>query len=64
MTPGVSILGICQRLKVRKMHMSCIRLAFEIFHNVEKSVVNVRLVVKLHLDLVEIGKSILNGQKC
>lgn len=44
--------------------MSCIRLAFEIFHNVEESVINVRLVVKLHLDLVEIGESILNGQKC
>lgn len=45
------------------MQMSCIRLAFEIFHYVEESVINVRLVVKLHLDLVEIGESILNDQK-
>lgn len=63
MTPGVSILRVCQRLKVTKMHMRCIRLAFEIFHYVEESVINVRLVVKLHLDLVEIGESILNDQK-
>lgn len=63
MTPGVSILSVCQRLKVTKMHMSCIRLAFEIFHYVEKSIINVWLVVKLHLDLVEIGESILNDQK-
>lgn len=39
--------------------MICIRLAFEIFHYVEKSIINVWLVVKLHLDLVEIGESIL-----
>lgn len=44
--------------------MSCIRLAFEIFHYVEESVINVRLVVKLHLDLVEIGESILDNEIC
>lgn len=45
------------------MHTNCIRLAFEIFHYVEEPVINVRLVVKLHLDLVEIGQSILDDQK-
>lgn len=43
--------------------MSCIRLAFKIFHYVEESVINVRLVVKLHLDLVEIGESILEDKR-
>lgn len=61
MTPGVSILvfsvslifhffsyvGYIQGLEI-------IRLAFEIFHNIKKTVVNIWLVCKLNLDLIKV----------
>lgn len=57
MTPGVSILPW-----VSEEHSNGIeplRLALEIFHYVEKAIVNVRLVHKTNLDLVQIAKRIL-----
>lgn len=36
-----------------------LRLAFEIFHYIEKTVIDVRLVMELNLDLVKIREGIL-----
>lgn len=40
----------------REVH---IRLTLKVFHDIEKPVVYIGLVVELDLDLVEVGKSIL-----
>jgi len=36
-----------------------VRLALEIFHNVKKSIVNIRLIGELNLDLVEVTERVL-----
>ncbi len=60
MTPGVSILRTRQSGPVTHQHAhEYSRLALEVFHDVEKPVVDVRLVMKLHLDLVEVRQGIL-----
>ncbi len=38
------------------MHL---RLAFEVFHDVQESIVNIRLLRELNLHLVKVGKSVL-----
>lgn len=39
-----------------------LRLAFEVFHDVQEPVVDIGLVVELDLNLVQICKSVLSGK--
>lgn len=39
--------------------MNHIRLTLEVLHNIEEPVVDIGLVMKLHLDLVQVGQRIL-----
>ena len=60
MTPGVSILanekGFIAREKWYKI--KDVRLALEVFHDIQKVVVYIRLVLELQLDRVKIAKSV------
>lgn len=62
-TPGVSILPQSQCIVwvevVEKKGVGNERLALEIFHDVEKLIIHLRVLVKLDLDLVEVTESIL-----
>ena len=48
--------GTCEKPRVY------VRLAFEVFHDIQEAVVDVRLVVKLYFDLVKVGQGILEDQ--
>lgn len=39
-----------------------VRLTLEVFHDVKEAVVDVRLVVKLHFDLVKVSQGILKDE--
>lgn len=60
-TPGVSILWSRQvRLCSRSLCLEAdLRSALEIFHDVEKFVINIGMLVKLHFYLVQVAKCIL-----
>lgn len=53
---------LCQFMAAEQVPVSerNLRLTFEVFHDIEKLVVNIWLVGELHLDLVEIAQSILD----
>lgn len=59
MTPGVSMLEQMMSFNVGMRMQGYLRLALEILHNVQKSIIDIRLVVELDLNLIQIGESIL-----
>jgi len=68
MTPGVSILWMISKREGTKSQSIAaeaseevynIRLTLEIFHNIQKPVVDIRLVGELHFDLIKVAEGIL-----
>lgn len=59
MTPGVSILLQVRTLFLLHVDACNLRLALEIFHNIKKPVVDIRLVHKAYLHLIKVAKGIL-----
>lgn len=62
-TPGVSILHHHQSLNRAYESFSALnlRLALEVLHNIKESVIDVRLLGELDLDLIQIAQGILRG---
>ena len=58
-TPGVSILALVSKESSTQCHLQHSRLTLEILHNIQEAVINVGLVVKLNLHLIEICQGIL-----
>ena len=63
MTPGVSILPRVSTLGQGSLGSLYPRLALEVFHDVEESVIHIWLLMKLDLDLVEVAQCILTKNK-
>lgn len=51
---------ISDRSSTRKGGQTPLRLAFEVFHDVKEPIVDIRLLVELYLDLVQVAQSVLN----
>jgi hypothetical protein len=67
MTPGVSILSLLSHffsniyyLFIDDWNGKHVRLAFEVFHDIKKSIIHIWLICKLDLDLVKITQCVLH----
>lgn len=60
---GVDPIACCQSNSASRARRNS-RLALEIFHDVQESIVHIGLVVELNLDLVQVGEGILKRIEC
>lgn len=58
MTPGVSILENVRWILLRS-EVPNSRLALEVFHYIQKSIVNIRLINEADLNLIQVAQSVL-----